>query len=312
MTGQGAPAAVSVVIGAYNAEAWIRQALDSVMAQTRPALETIVVDDGSTDRTADIVRSYGSNVRYFREEHRGRPRRNRGIREARGAYIAFLDADDYWKPGKLEAQMVLIESTGVAWAICEAEWMDSATEQRVNALSKPIPEGDILEALLLENFIVASAPVIATRIFGEVGYFDETPYLSAVEDWDFWLRIAAKFPVGAVHERLATVRMHSGSFLSATPLAQRVRSMEGIVDRAVKREPSRLSRLRKRSLSNMYYAAGVGLFRQGHFSEARGYFMRVTARQPWRAAPLGYILLTLLGRASTPIVRLKRRLGGPR
>jgi glycosyltransferase involved in cell wall biosynthesis len=97
---------VSVVIPAYNAEAYLREALDSVFAQTRPPDEVVVVDDGSTDRTSEVAASYGDRVRLLRQPNRGEAAaRNAGVLAARGALIAFLDADDTWLPRYLESQL---------------------------------------------------------------------------------------------------------------------------------------------------------------------------------------------------------------
>jgi glycosyltransferase involved in cell wall biosynthesis len=102
LSSRGSVGNVSVVIGAYNAGAWIGQTLDSVLAQTYPVLEVLVIDDGSSDDTAQVVKSYGGVVRYLRENHRGRPHRNRGILAASGDFVSFVDADDYWQAKKIE------------------------------------------------------------------------------------------------------------------------------------------------------------------------------------------------------------------
>ena len=302
--------AVTVVIGAYNAGAWIGQTLESVLGQTHPVLEVLVVDDGSTDNTPEIVRSFGRRVQYMAEPHHGRPQRNRGIQAARGDLVAFVDADDYWDPVKLERQLELLRARQVQWAICDSLWLEEATGTLTAPVGAALGEGDILEALFLNNFIVASSPIVTRRVFDEIGYFDETPEIAPVEDWDLWLRIAARFPVATVREPLVTLRLHADSFLAATPMKQRVRSLERVVDRAVAREPARLGRLRRRALGNIHYAAAVRLFRQQRLGEARGYFMTALREQPWHIEVLAYVVMTHLGsKLSSKIVNLKRGTG---
>jgi hypothetical protein len=309
MIAGSAAGSISVVIGSYNAEDWIRETLDSVLAQTQPVLEVLVVDDGSTDSTPDIVQSYGGKVKYIRENHRGRPHRNRGIAASKGEYIAFIDADDYWQPRKLQAQMALLASQRLAWAICEAQWSTSAKPQVRNSRNPPIPDGDVLEKLFLSNFIASATPIVAKYVFDAVGYFNETLEVRVVEDWDLWLRIAARFPLGCVREPLATIRLHAGSFLASTPLADRVRSLEGVVARAVDREPERLKPLERRALANICYSAGVQAIRAGRFQEARGYFVRELKCRPAHAEAMSYLALSVLGPAvAAPIIQLKRYL----
>jgi glycosyltransferase involved in cell wall biosynthesis len=152
---------VSVVIGAYNAGAWIGQALDSVLAQTYPVLEVLVIDDGSTDDTPHVVRSFGTRVQYAAEQHRGRPHRNRGILASRGDIVAFLDADDYWSPVKLERQVELLRTRRVPWAVSESAWLDDAAGTMTPPAGMAIREGDIPEAVpakpLLHSLIVRRA-----------------------------------------------------------------------------------------------------------------------------------------------------------
>jgi glycosyltransferase involved in cell wall biosynthesis len=299
---------VSVVIGVYNSARWIGEALDSVLAQTRPLRDVIVVDDGSTDDTPSIVASYGDVVTYLQEEHRGRPHRNRGIRAARGDFIAFIDGDDYWQPQKLDTQLELLLANKLRWAICEADWVDAATGNQIKISSAPVQDGDILEALILNNFIVASTAVVARSVFEEVGYFNEAPDVAAVEDWDLWLRIARRFPVGCVRKKLCVLRLHGDSFLAALPTASRVAHMEGVIERAVERDPSRLGPLRNRALANVSYAAGVQCFRRQHYGEARRCFVAAMRHGTRRVDAFAYLLLTFLGPSlGTAVARRKRR-----
>ena len=160
--------------------------------------------------------------------------------------------------------------------------MDAGTGDQVKVSNAPVQDGDILEALILNNFIVASTAVVAKSVFEEVGYFNEAPDVAAVEDWDLWLRIARRFPVGCVRKRLCVLRLHGDSFLAALPTAARVAHMEGVIERAVGRDPSRLGPLRNRALANVSYAAGVQCFRRLRFGEARQYF--VAGAEAWRGA----------------------------
>lgn len=299
---------VSVVIGAYNAEAWIRQTLDSVLAQSRRVDEIIVVDDGSSDATRTVVQSYGSAVHLLTEEHRGRPHRNRGIAASNGELVAFVDADDWWQPTKIEKQIDLLVAQNAQWAVCDALWLDAATARLREPVGDRVRGGDILESLFLNNFIVASTPLVRRRALDDAGYFDESPDVAPVEDWDLWLRLAARFPVACVDEPLATLRLHVDSFLAATPLERRVRSQETVIQRAVARERPRLGRLRRRALSNVYHAAGVGLFRRQQTGSARSFFLKAWRHQPRRIESLAYALLSLLGtRASMTALGFLRR-----
>jgi glycosyltransferase involved in cell wall biosynthesis len=299
---------ISVVIGSYNAEAWIQQALDSVLGQTCGVSEILVIDDGSSDATPTIVRSYGGVVRLLTEPHRGRPHRNRGILSSSGEFIAFIDADDWWRPTKIEKQLGLLMAQNADWVVCDSQWLDDETGLLSFPVGEPVRGGDILESLFLNNSIVASTPLVRRRALDDVGYFDESPEVAPVEDWDLWLRLAARYPVACVNEVLTTLRLHGDSFLAATPLERRVRSQEIVLSRAASREPERLGRLIGRALSNVNHAAGVGLFRQQRIVAARRYFLNAWRHQPARFESLAYVLLSLLGmRASMGALRLLRR-----
>ncbi len=295
---------ISVVIGSFNAAAWLKTTLESVLSQTHPVDELIVVDDGSTDATAEIAGAYGSRIRFIQEEHRGRPHRNSGIDVSRGAFIAFIDADDYWHPAKLERQLGRMRAQRTEWVVCEAEWLDSATGRTLPAVGMTLREGDILEALFEQNFIVASTPIVSRRVLEAVGGFDESPEVAPVEDWDLWLRIAARYPLACEREPLATLRLHGDSFLASTPLSRRVRSLENVINRASAREPMRLGPLRRIALHNSYYAAGVEAYRQRRGSEARGFFARAWQQRPGDIAALAYAGLSWMPQQTA--VRLRK------
>jgi len=196
------------------------------------------------------------------------------------------------------------------WAICDSQWLDEASGQISAPISAPLADGDILEALFLNNFIVASTAVVARRVLDEIGYFDETTEVAPIEDWDLWLRIAAKYPVACLPERLVTLRLHSDSFLAAMPLARRVRSLENVIGRASAREPECLEALKGRALSNVYHSAGVKMFREKRLVEARRYFLRAWRQSPFRPGPIAYLMMTLLGeKAAGAILGLRQRLG---
>lgn len=200
---------ISVVIPAYNAERFLPRALDSVFAQSEPVHEVIVVDDGSKDGTEQVVRSYGDRVRYLRQENSGAAvARNRGIREATGNWIAFLDSDDFWYRSKLACQLsVLRRHDELRWCFCEFHFRDrerllkhvytpGAWQERADDGIVPFfPAG------LAGVNVHTSGLVIAREVFEEVGYFD--PELRRGQDLDMWWRIALRYPlIGYCKERV--------------------------------------------------------------------------------------------------------------
>ncbi|GEM_PF-1952211 len=300
---------VSVVITAYNAEKWIGITIDSILAQTYPVLEVIVVDDGSTDHTAWIVQSYGNNVKHVYQENFGQPvARNSGIRMSKGDFIAFVDADDYWHPEKLEKQINLIRSQGCVWVVCDTEWIN-ANGEKMELPSPPIKEGDVLEALLMSNFIISATPLVRRDVFDQVGCFNEDPGARIGEDWDMWLRIAACYPLGVVYENLTYVRVHASSMLSVTSMNEKIQGLEGVVMRAVNMEPDRLKPFKRHALSNIYYRAGVQLMKQNKYGQAREYFFRELQCRPLKIESWIYLFMSMSGYGiSKTLIKFKRLL----
>lgn len=196
---------ISVIIPTYNRAYLIREAIDSVLGQTNPNLELIVVDDGSTDETAEVLARYGERVRVIRQENRGvSAARNAGIAAASGEWIAFLDSDDLWKPRKLEKQMAWLQAHPQV-KICHTDEIWIRGGVRVNSMKKHAkPAGWIFEECLPFCVVSPSSVVIHRSVFDVVGLFDET--LPACEDYDLWLRVAVKYPFGYIPEKLVVKR----------------------------------------------------------------------------------------------------------
>jgi glycosyltransferase involved in cell wall biosynthesis len=199
---------VSVVIPAYNAERYIRETLDSVLAQTHRDLEVVVVDDGSTDSTRGIVASYGGPVRCIEQENAGpSPARNRGIREARGELIAFVDSDDLWTEDKLAAQVPLFDDgsrVGLVYGHAERMAPDGQT---IPTPHPPKPTGRVFVDFLFRNHCPTSAAVVRRECFERCGMFRED--MVWAEDWHLWLRIARHYEFAAVERVVVRHRVHA-------------------------------------------------------------------------------------------------------
>jgi len=196
---------VSVIIPTYNRGWILKEAIDSVLAQDYKDLELIVVDDGSTDNTFEILASYGNDIKVLFQENKGvSAARNRGITEASGQLIAFLDSDDLWLPRKLSTQIDFFNQMPDA-LICQTEEIWVRNGIRVNPKKRhKKPSGMIFEPSLELCLVSPSAVMIRRSLFDRVGEFDVT--LSACEDYDLWLRISCRFPVHLIDTPLIIKR----------------------------------------------------------------------------------------------------------
>jgi len=202
---------VSVIIPTYNRAALLTETINSVLAQTYPAVEIIVVDDGSTDNTAEVVAGYGERVIYLQQENQGETiARNRGIQVSKGTYLSFLDDDDLIFPTKIEKQInVFANCPEISVVYCRHYHID----EKVNPLGKSglLPEGDILLPLALGDFIWSGAPLIRRECIEAVGGYDANlPWRGKYgEDWDLWLQLAlAGYRFACVQEPLGAYRLN--------------------------------------------------------------------------------------------------------
>jgi hypothetical protein len=200
---------VSVVIPSYNAGRWVEQAIESVLRQTRPPRQIIVVDDGSNDDTEQRIKHYGRQVQYIRQENQGvSAARNRGIAEVTEEFIAFLDADDVWHPRKLQMQMAVFAAAPdlVLLGTSSFDWPqhyipDADIQAHVRAVT--------WRQLVVKNRLVTSSVVSRRAALHLAGPFDVL--LQGPEDRDLWLRICQKGSAGVLEAPLTGYRALEGS-----------------------------------------------------------------------------------------------------
>ena len=241
--------AVSVIIPTCNRAAYLEAAVRSVLAQTHRPAEVIIVDDGSTDGTAELCMSFPEPVQYIRQENAGvSAARNRGIRNAKGEYVALLDSDDVWHATKLETQLAALrEFPEAQWCTCACNVIDdhgaplrpgdglrqvfpvfdslglspeelfqSRLERftvQAAAAAHTVFVGDAFELLFHGNFVLPSAAVLHRRVIDRVGLFDEA--FRKAEETEFFHRVAARFPTAMVMSPLVDYRMGQADALTS-------------------------------------------------------------------------------------------------
>ena len=230
---------VSVVMAAKNYARFLPQAIESVFAQRQAASgfadwELLIIDDGSTDSTPQAVQPYLADprVKYIRSDRLGQSRaKNLGARLARGAYIAYLDADDAWLPTKLAKQLALLQANpAVGVCFTRRTIIDEAGHPRP-ANDPPAPRGEVLSKIFLRNFVCFSSVMVRRTVFDHVGLFDPQWDLSI--DYDLWLRVAKFYEFDFIDEPLVLYRTGHGNL--SQKLADRVATAEAIMTRAVRR-----------------------------------------------------------------------------
>jgi len=196
---------VTVVIPTYNRGPMVREAIESVLGQTYPSFELIVVDDGSTDDTMAQLGKYRSRLRLFSQARKGvSAARNVGAGQARGSLLAFLDSDDLWRPTKLAFQTDFMELHPEI-AVCQTEevWIRNGVRVNPRAIHRK-PDGDIFLPSLDLCLVSPSAVMMRRDLFMALGGFDEA--LPVCEDYDLWLRIAIDHQVALIPEPLVIKR----------------------------------------------------------------------------------------------------------
>jgi len=292
---------VSVVIPTRNRAQYILQALDSVFAQTFSNYEIIVVDDGSTDGTKELLAPLiqKGSIRYEQREASGvSAARNFGISLARAAYIAFLDSDDVFLPTKLEKQLSFFSrNKGLGFVHCSfSKFDDEGRDLGVRNTSRF--QGQIYPNMLLEWSVLMAMPCMLMRanVLKEVGGFDEQ--MTWAEDLDLWRRIARRYRVGVVPEVLVKVRVHAAS--TSFDKTGGSRGFEHYLEKAFAEDPDLSEDFRKGATAKMYAKLAQNLLGEGgaeQMKQARQHARRALAARPLQLSALATWLASFLPRS---------------
>lgn len=274
---------VSIILPTYNRASMLREAIDSVLAQTFADWEMFVVDDGSSDETLPYLRSLRDRrIHVIERQHTANPStlRNVAIARSSGRYVAFLDDDDLWAPQKLEVQLLRLQSQSQArWSYTYVSWIDAehaAYRMAADTVRQPW-EGWIFEYLLEGTAWVALPTVIAERsLLAEAGGFDDRLRFS--HDYDLWLRLSRLSQVSIVATPLATVRIHGGNTYRSARLTA-LESWMSIYDRLML-DPT-IDRFRSQCLAARARAA---THLAGGYRRERRYLD--SGRTLWRVLPM--------------------------
>lgn len=275
-------AQVAVVVPCYNAAPYLRRAIESVFAQTYKDYRVYVIDDGSTDDTAEVLRAYGSRIITIRQPNAGpASARNHGIRMSNSEYVALLDADDEWLPFKLEQQIQFLRDApriGMLYSDCSNSGLGGFAESYFARVGIP-PTGRVFEQILSQGCHVYPSTVVLRReCLEDVGWFDES--LAVSEDYNLWLRIAARWEIGVIPEVLAIRHVTPGS-LSLTTSKDRARSLtivsfEHVMESSPALRPDQLRALR-RAIAQRYSHYATYLLANGEYRRSRQQLL-----QTWR------------------------------
>jgi glycosyltransferase involved in cell wall biosynthesis len=265
---------ISVIIPTYNCSAYLPEAIDSVLRQTYQDFEIIIVNDGSTDNTDEIIKPYleryPGQVRYFSQLNEGAAvTRNVAIRHSTGEYIALLDADDVWVPDKLEQEVVLLDQypdVGLVHAnitfISENGDRLYTPERNMKFLSR-----NIFDNLYLRNAdISCPTTLIRKECFNRIGLFDEKLSRLGCEDRDLWLRIAKSYKVMYIDKVLALYRVRKGSM--SRDITKMLQARYYVLNKLAP-ERGKFFFLKRRALSKIHRELGDCLLIKNDFTAAR-------------------------------------------
>lgn len=242
---------VSVVIATYNSGIYLQEAIDSILGQTIEDFELLVVDDGSTDGTRELVNAVRDDrVQYIWQANAGQTAaKNNGVRRARGEFIGFCDGDDYWYPNKLELQLPFFEkSPNIGVVYSPADTIDEFGNKRDEILPANY-RGDVTSDLFMQNFVSFGTAMVRRRCIEELGPFDDS--LAMGIDWELWLRISARYEFDYVPVSTYAYRIWSGQM--SKNWRGRYSSAFRIMRKFIRNHPDAISwNLKRRGFANTY------------------------------------------------------------
>src|SRR5438105_9724459 len=275
--------AFSAIIPTYNRATYVTHAIQSVLNQQLPdgtQREVIVVDDESTDNTREVVAQFGERIMYICQPNRREgAARNAGAAVAHGTYLAFLDSDDYWLPGKLAADLARFEQADRPSLVYSRGRNVDPADRLLGERRLESPEGDVFWSLAREAFIPMSTVSVRTEAFRECGGFTEDRNLSGTSDWELWMRLAARWPVGFVDQTTTCIRVHDRNMLSDASYMERA-MLSGVQYALADPVIARRARGRERFIRACMYVT-IALNAYGNGRRARSWMWLGRALLSW-------------------------------
>jgi hypothetical protein len=272
---------VSVVTATFNMAHYLREAVDSVLAQDWPEIEMIVVDDGSTDDTPEVLTVYADDPRVtvIRQANAGQTKaKNAGLRAVRGEYVGFCDADNAWVPGKLCRQLPLLRANPGAGVVYGDVTLIGATGEPLGTPRVKRWNGRITGRLLADNFVTFNTVLVRRAVLEEFRGFDES--LSMAIDYDLWLRISTKYAFLYVSEVLAQYRIWPGQMSHRT--GERLDNAFRLMQNFLQAYPESVTASeRRRAWAHTYVSRAYWRASQGQLLPAASDLRRAAGQRPW-------------------------------
>jgi glycosyltransferase involved in cell wall biosynthesis len=304
---------ISVIIPTYNCAQYVGEAVASVLGQTYKSNNIIVVDDGSSDATSEVLTPYMDEIHYIYQPNQGvAVARNRGLAASTGELFAFLDADDVWLPEKLERQVhCLAHNPNAGLVYTNHLILDGDAGLRAVPPAPQSYQGYCYSQLFLGNPVHASSVVIRRKCLDYVGVFDEQIHRASAEDYDLWLRVARYFEFAYIPDPLTLYRKH------ATNATHDIRTLTlgklYVLEKALKADPTLATQVGIRAvrerMAEVLFTLGYLAFDALNLSEANRYFWRTLHYRPSLYIILLWIATLSPRRTVTRLRQMKRQLG---
>jgi len=279
---------ISVIIPCYNAEKYIAETLDSIINQTLPCREIIVVNDGSTDSSLNILTSYKDKIKIENISNSGPAvARNVGIKIATSKYIAFCDADDLWHPNKIECQFSYLLDRRAKF-VCTDSFLIGNNIDKFEPLK---PNSNILdfETLFLCNYIYTSSVLVDRDLLNEVGCF--SPRFKNMQDWHLWLKISLKEDIHYLFKKLIYYRLHpsgiSKNFLVALDYGYK------LINDILSIAPE-YNYLKNKAIYSLTFGTGTIAYYSGNYSAAKKIFWKAFCYNPRSFLALKYLIYSYI------------------
>ncbi len=286
---------VSVVIPTYNRKSIISRAINSVLNQTYKNYEIIIVDDGSTDDTIEYIKDhFNSKVKCISQKNKGASSaRNRGISEAKGKYVAFLDSDDEWVESKLQGQVAFLEKNPEIALLCGRTYRSDNIKKVNSSISQSIV-GDLFPTLFMHSFVSTPTVIVKKEVLDEVGGFD-TNYKSA-EDFDLWLKITKNYKCAFLPDLVAIVNRGKDN-LSTDKITLHLHALTIL---EIHYDENRIPRNKyNKAISDSYIALGRNYLKSGQISQAKKSFIKSFKIFPFRLRSIRYLMKASLTNIKT-------------